>query len=98
MKHIEQKQKLWNLVEEHQHELLSICSDLIRIPSVEQNGIEQIVNYVCNFLEKLDIPYNVLRPVDWTPCIVAELNGGDGAVALLNGHDDVVSPGDTEKC
>jgi len=97
MKHIEQKQKLWNLVEEHQHELLSICSDLIRIPSVEQNGIEQIVNYVCNFLEKLDIPYNVLRPVDWTPCIVAELNGGDGAVALLNGHDDVVSPGDTEK-
>lgn len=97
MKHIEQKQKLWNLVEEHQQELFSICSDLIRIPSVEQDGIEQIVKYVCNFLDNLSISYEVLRPVDWTPCIAAEFGNGDGAVALLNGHDDVVSPGDTEK-
>lgn len=91
------KEKLWRIVEDNKEELLRICSELIQIPSVEKEGVEEIVAYVCRFLEKLNIKYEVHRPVDWTPCIVAELGDGDGKVALLNGHNDVVSPGDVTK-
>lgn len=78
-------------------ELFQICSDLIRIPSIERDGIEEIVKYVCEFLKKLNIPYEVLRPVDWTPCIVAELGSEMGKTVVLNGHNDVVAVGDIEK-
>ena len=78
-------------------ELFQICSDLIRIPSIERDGIEEIVKYVCEFLKKLNISYEVLRPVDWTPCIVAELGSETGKTVVLNGHNDVVAVGDIEK-
>ena len=87
---MEMKEKLWKLVDDHKEELFQICSELIQIPSVEKEGIEQIVTYVCDFFERLNIKYEVFRPVDWTPCIVAELGKEEGKVALLNGHNDVV--------
>lgn len=90
------KEKLWEIVDAHQNELFQICSDLIRIPSIERDGIEEIVKYVCAFLEELNIKYEVLRPVDWTPCIVAELGNEGGKTALFNGHNDVVATGDVE--
>lgn len=91
------KEKLWELVDEHKAELFQICSELIQIPSVDAEGIEAIVQYVCSFFEKLHIKYEVLRPVDETPCIVAELGKEDGKVALFNGHNDVVATGDVTK-
>lgn len=94
---MEMKEKLWKLVDDHKEELFQICSELIQIPSVEKEGIEQIVTYVCDFFERLNIKYEVFRPVDWTPCIVAELGKEEGKVALLNGHNDVVETGDVTK-
>lgn len=91
------KEKLWELVDTHKDELFQICSELIQIPSIEKEGIEEIVQYVCKFLEKLHISYEVLRPVDWTPCIVAELGVEGHKTALLNGHNDVVATGDVTK-
>lgn len=91
------KEKLWELVDTHKDELFQICSELIQIPSIERKGIEEIVEYVCKFLEKLHISYEVLRPVDWTPCIVAELGVEGHKTALLNGHNDVVATGDVTK-
>lgn len=91
------KEKLWELVDKHKDELFQICSELIQIPSIEKEGIEEIVQYVCEFLEKLHISYEVLRPVDWTPCIVAELGVEGHKTALLNGHNDVVATGDMTK-
>lgn len=91
------KEKLWELVDTHKDELFQICSELIQIPSIEKEGIEEIVQYVCKFLEKMHISYEVLRPVDWTPCIVAELGVEGYKTALLNGHNDVVATGDVTK-
>lgn len=91
------KERLWKLVDEHKEELLQICSELIQIPSVDEQGIEKIVVYVCDFLKKLNIKHEVLRPVDWTPCIVAEFGNENGKVALLNGHNDVVETADVSK-
>lgn len=48
---MEMKEKLWKLVDDHKEELFQICSELIQIPSVEKEGIEQIVTYVCDFLK-----------------------------------------------
>ena len=94
---MEKKERLWRIVEDQKEELFQICSELIQIPSVEEEGIEQIVTYVCNFLDKLNIKNKVLRPVDQTPGIVAEFGSSEGPVALLNGHNDVVETGDVTK-
>ena len=51
----EKKQALWKLVDQRRGELLEICSDLIRIPSVDEAGIEEILQYACTFLDKLNI-------------------------------------------
>jgi len=71
----EKKQALWKLVDQRRGELLEICSDLIRIPSVDEAGIEEILQYACTFLDKLNISYEVLRPAGDVPCIAAELGG-----------------------
>lgn len=92
-----EKAKLWNLVEERREELLQICSDLIRIPSVDEAGIERILQYACSFLERISVPYKVLRPDGTVPCIVAEIGEDSGRVGILNGHNDVVSPGDLSR-
>lgn len=97
MKNLELKRRLWQLVDIHRDELLKICSDLIRIPSVDAEGIEEITDYVSRFFEQLGIEYEVLRPVDNTPCIVAQM-GADGAgTGIFNGHCDVVETGDVRR-
>lgn len=93
----EKKQRLWSLVEKRRGELLQICSDLIRIPSVDRAGIEEIVRYACSFLDGLGIPYQVLRPAGDVPCVAAELGPDTGKIGILNGHNDVVSPGDPSR-
>lgn len=97
MKNLEFKQKLWVLVDGHKDELLNICSDLIRIPSVDPEGIEKIVDYVGRFFDGLGISYEVLRPVDDTPCIVAQMGVEGGPVGIFNGHNDVVETGDVSR-
>lgn len=97
MRNLEVKRKLWELVDEHRGELLGICSDLIRIPSVDAEGIEEILGYVCRFFEGLGIGYEVFRPVDETPCIVAQVGVDGGAVGIFNGHNDVVETGDVSR-
>jgi len=93
----EKKQALWKLVDERRGELLQICSDLIRIPSVDAAGIEEILQYTCAFLDKLNISYEVLRPDGDVPCIAAELGTDTGKIGILNGHNDVVGPGDQSR-
>ena len=93
----EKKQALWKLVDQRRGELLEICSDLIRIPSVDEAGIEEILQYACTFLDKLNISYEVLRPAGDVPCIAAELGADTGKTGILNGHNDVVSPGDVSR-
>ncbi len=97
MKNWEKKEYLWELVEKHQEELLQICSELIQIPSANWKGIEESLRYCCGFLEALGVSYQVLRPCGEIPCIVAEVGKPDGNFGILNGHLDVVEPGDLSR-
>ena len=66
--------KLYELVESRRDQLLEVCSDLIRIPSVNPPGdVEDIVSYIAKFLETHDIRCRVVRPVESAPNIIAEL-------------------------
>ena len=80
------------LVEQHKDELLQLCSDLIKIPSVNPPGeMEAITSFICGYLDKHGISYEVLRPTPTTPNIVATLGRKGGRRLILNGHAD-------EKC
>lgn len=91
--------KLYELVESRRDQLLALCSDLIRIPSVNPPGdVEEIVSYIAKFLETHDILCRVVRPVESAPNIIAELGDpSSGKKLILNGHCDVVPVGDLDK-
>lgn len=95
--HLEFKKQLWDIVDRRKEELLEICSELIRIPSVEEDGIDQIAEHTSSFLKNLGISCEILHPVDRIPCIVAEIGRKDGPVGILNGHQDVVAAGDLSR-
>lgn len=89
---------LISLVEEQKDKLLKLCSDLIRIPSVNPPGeMEPITFFICEYLKEHHIPYEVLRPTPATPNIVARLGKKGGKRLILNGHADVVPPGNLDK-
>ena len=50
--HLEFKKQLWDIVDRRKEELLEICSELIRIPSVEEDGINQIAGETPRLFEK----------------------------------------------
>lgn len=96
MRNQELKQKLWNLVEERKDELLAICADLIKIPSVTPQQCESIVDFVTAYLSDAGISYQVVRGPDETPSILAQVGNG-GKTAIINGHNDVVPVGELNR-
>lgn len=93
-----ERQHLLSLIEQRQDELLKLCSELIQIPSVNPPGdMEEITTYICRYLERHRIPFQVLRPSPQTPDIIAKLGRKGGRRLILNGHSDVVPPGNPAK-
>ena len=93
-----ENKRLKELVEERKEELLDLCCRMIQIPSVNPPGeVEEIVGFICNYLEKHGISWEIIRPTSDTPNIVAKMGNPDGRVLVLNGHCDVVPPGNLEK-
>lgn len=88
------KKKLWQIVEEEKGELLEICSDLIKIPSVTPEQNEAIVDFVTAYLTASGIKNRVVRGPENTPSILAEVGLEEGKTAVINGHNDVVPVGD----
>jgi len=92
------KERLWKLVDERKQELLTLCSQLIQIPSENPPGnMEEITEKICSFLKENNIQYEVIRPEPDKPNIVARMGEGKGKTLLLNGHSDVVPAGDRSK-
>ena len=86
------------LVESRKEDLLKLCCDMVRIPSINPPGeMEDMVGFLCNYLESKNIPYEVLRPTPDTPNIVARFGKPGGRRLILNGHCDVVPPGNLDK-
>ncbi len=89
------KQNLWKIVDENSEELLSICSKLIQIPSVNPGGsVENVVKLICSYFDSWGIEYKIVSSREDCPNIIAEIGNGEEYTLLLNGHCDVVPPGD----
>lgn len=92
------RQEVWNLIDEHQDELLQLCSDMIQIPSINPPGdVEGIVRFIKNYLEEHDIFYEVVGAREDRPNILARYGNKNGKTVVFNGHCDVVPVGDEEK-
>ncbi|CAN5809147.1 ArgE/DapE family deacylase [soil metagenome] len=79
--------------------LIEVLGDLVRIPSVydrsREDGNERMVaDYVCRLLDRWGIEYRRWDVAPGRPNIVADIVGGDGPALVLEGHMDVVTPGD----
>ena len=87
------------LVEQHKDELLQLCSDLIKIPSVNPPGeMEAITSFICGYLDKITafpMKSSARRPRRRTSSQRSAARGGRRLI--LNGHADVVPPGNLEK-
>lgn len=89
------KELLWNIVDDEQDKLLSLCSHLIKTPSENPGGnIEDIVNVICKYFDESNIAYEVVRSKEDCPNIIVTLGNDEGKTVLLNGHCDVVPVGD----
>ena len=76
---MQKHQYLVSLMEDRKEELLKLCSDLIKIPSVNPPGeMEAITSFICRYLEEHHISYEVLYPTPTTPNIVATLGRKGG--------------------
>ncbi len=93
MKH----EELRSLVENKKEDLLNLCCEMIRIPSVNPPGeMDEMVAYLCAYLEQHGILYEVVKGKETTPNIIARLGKKNGRVLLLNGHCDVVPVGNLD--
>lgn len=91
------KERLWKLVDQKQEELLAVCADLIKIPSVTPGQCESIVDYVTAYLSAAHIPYQVVRGPENTPSILAHVGRDGGKHVVINGHNDVVPVGELSR-
>lgn len=85
--------------EQSEKEAVSLASKLIKFESVNPPGdVTEIANYLVEYLEKEDLEVRTFEPEEGRRGILAEV--GDGNVdrtLILNGHMDVVPPGDISK-
>lgn len=92
------KNRLWKLVDEKKQDLLKLCSQMIQTPSENPPGhMEEITELICKHLKNNSIEYQIVRPEENTPNIIATMGNGEGKTLLLNGHSDVVPAGDRSK-
>lgn len=89
------KGKLWSLLEESKDELLELCSQLIQRPSLNPPiQADAITEYIAQYFDENKIPYQVLYNKPNMPIFVAEVRKDGGKTLCINGHTDVVSPGE----
>lgn len=89
------RKKVYQYMEEHMDELISLVVDLIRIPSENPTGSQrEIVNYVEKYLQKAGISFQEVGCNPEHPNIVASLGEQSGYQIGWNGHLDVVPAGD----
>lgn len=89
---------IWNIIEEEKEKLIKLCSNMIAIPSENPPGnVEEIVMFICAYLDEYQIPYEVIRPQPHLPNILARFGTPGGKTVVFNGHCDVVPAGDLSK-
>lgn len=98
VKNLEKKEKLWKLLEETKQELLTLCSELIRRPSVNPPiDPKEITDFITGYFDQNGIDYEVIYNHPQLPIILANVGKKGGRVLCINGHTDTVPPGDLSK-
>lgn len=76
-------------------ELVSLTSELIKIPSENPIGTQRdVIDFVKNYLKDAGIAFEEVGCNPDYPCVVAKMGKEDGFSIILNGHVDVVPAGD----
>lgn len=92
------KEKLLLEVDERREEIVKLCSDLIKIESVNPPGNTiEVIDYICNYLKDANIEYEIRRAEGGPQNIVAKFGNPNGKRLIFNGHCDVVPIGDEAK-
>jgi len=88
---------LLNQIGKHKEDIIKLASDLIKIPSVNPPGnMTQIANYLKDFFNVHGINVKWLEKVKGRVNLISEYGSGEN-ILVLNGHMDVVPPGDESK-
>lgn len=94
------KEKLWALIDQTKDELLALCAELIRRPSLNPPiNAGPITQFISNYFDKHGIDYQIVGSGSDRPVIVAEVGQRENPNKTLcfNGHTDIVGPGDLSK-
>lgn len=92
------KEKIWNHIDENSDDIINLCSDLVKIPSVNPPGdMIEIASYIGNYLKKHDVSYETFEPDKGKTSIVSKIGGKNGPNLVLNGHMDVIPAGDPDQ-
>ncbi|WP_458862040.1 M20 family metallopeptidase [Acidaminobacterium chupaoyuni] len=93
-----EKQAIWEIIENQKEDLIRFCCDMIKIPSENPPcNVEDVVAFICRFLDAYKIPYEIVRPIPERPNILARFGNPNGKTVVFNGHCDVVPAGDLSK-
>lgn len=93
--HIYTKEELIELVKSRKDEVLSLVSQLIRIPSENPTGSQhEVISFVQNYLNEHHVKNELVYTNPEFPCVIAEYGNKEGFSFLINGHVDVVPAGD----
>jgi succinyl-diaminopimelate desuccinylase len=90
------ERKVLNHIDVLQDELVKLCQDMIRIPSFdrETRGEAEVAHCVGKTLEKRGIDTEYISSHENIDNLVATWEVNEGERILLNGHIDVVPPGE----
>lgn len=92
------RNEIWALMDERRDDLLTLCSDLIKIPSVNPPGdVSVIVRYITNYFKEHKISYDIVGANEDRPNILARYGTAGGKTVVFNGHCDVVPVGEEAK-
>ena len=92
-------QNIIHTVEAHRDQIISLCSELVKIPSENPPGdTRKIVKFIAEYLGKEGLDCQIYSPKENMPNIVACLKGAQpGRRLIYNGHIDTYPAGDARR-
>lgn len=92
------KEDIWRQIDEEKDEILKLASDLIKIPSVNPPGdMREIADFIMDYLSGYGLSCKAHEPEEGRINLICSLGSGSGRKLVLNGHMDVVPPGNAER-
>ena len=93
-----EKKNIWKQIDQEKEEILNLASDLIKIPSVNPPGdMQEIADFISNYLSGYGLSCDVHEPEKGRINLICKLGDDSGKKLVLNGHMDVVPPGNVDR-